>query len=245
MAQHDYVIDNQSAPLSRADINSALQAIVTQNSGASAPATTYANMFWYDTVTNQIKKRNEANSAWITLGTFDETTGKFDPNASFTAVQQGGPLNTGSNKIYLGYRTDNSGIIAQVDSGVYLGRMVTTTQLTAGSAASTQINAPGDMPLYACRAWVNFNGQGAVAIRGSGNVSSITDNGTGQYTVNFATAMPDVSYAPVTMFYSLATNVYPYMPVQVDFSTGSYSFATITASTGLFDPQFISCSVFR
>ncbi len=48
---------------------------------------------------------------------------------------------------------------------------------------------------YKCRAWVNFNGTGTVAIRASGNVSSITDNGTGDYTVNFATAMPDANYS--------------------------------------------------
>jgi hypothetical protein len=46
-----------------------------------------------------------------------------------------------------------------------------------------------------CRAWVNFNGTGTVAIRASFNVSSITDNGTGSYTVNFTTAMPDANYA--------------------------------------------------
>jgi hypothetical protein len=50
---------------------------------------------------------------------------------------------------------------------------------------------------YGCRAWVNFNGTGTVAIRGSGNVSSITDGGTGQYTVNFTTAMPDTNFAVV------------------------------------------------
>jgi hypothetical protein len=48
---------------------------------------------------------------------------------------------------------------------------------------------------YGCRAWVNFNGTGTVAIRASGNVTSITDNGTGLYSVNFTTAMPDVNYA--------------------------------------------------
>jgi len=47
---------------------------------------------------------------------------------------------------------------------------------------------------YGCRAWVNFNGTGTVAIRGSGNVTSITDNGTGDYTVNFTNAMPDANY---------------------------------------------------
>jgi len=55
-------------------------------------------------------------------------------------------------------------------------------------------STPGSAPIYACRAWVNFNGTGTVAIRESGNVSSITDNGTGDYTVNFTTAMQDTSY---------------------------------------------------
>jgi hypothetical protein len=59
------------------------------------------------------------------------------------------------------------------------------------------LNASGTAPLYACRAWVNFNGTGTVAIRASGNVSSITDNGTGDYTVNFATALPDANYCAV------------------------------------------------
>ena len=54
---------------------------------------------------------------------------------------------------------------------------------------------------YGCRAWVNFNGTGTVAIRASGNVSSITDNGTGDYTVNFTTAMPDANYASASIGY--------------------------------------------
>jgi hypothetical protein len=49
--------------------------------------------------------------------------------------------------------------------------------------------------VYTAKAWVNFNGTGTVAIRASGNVTSITDNGTGNYTVNFTTAMTDANYA--------------------------------------------------
>jgi hypothetical protein len=49
-----------------------------------------------------------------------------------------------------------------------------------------------------CRAWVNFNGTSTVAIRGSFNVSSITDNGTGNYTLNFTNALTDANFAPVT-----------------------------------------------
>jgi hypothetical protein len=48
--------------------------------------------------------------------------------------------------------------------------------------------------VYTCKAWVNFNGTGTVAIRASGNVSSITDNGTGDYTINFTSAMSDTNY---------------------------------------------------
>lgn len=80
MATHDYIIDNQSASAFRSDLNGALQAVVTQNSNATAPSTTYANMIWYDTAANQLKKRNEADSAWIVLGTIDEGTGTFTPS---------------------------------------------------------------------------------------------------------------------------------------------------------------------
>lgn len=55
-------------------------------------------------------------------------------------------------------------------------------------------NASGSAPVYAARAWVNFNGTGTVAIRGSGNVSSITDNGTGDYTINYTTALENGNY---------------------------------------------------
>jgi hypothetical protein len=59
-------------------------------------------------------------------------------------------------------------------------------------------NASGSAPVYACRAWVNFNGTTTTpTIRASGNVSSVTRNGTGDYTVNFSTAMPDVNYSAI------------------------------------------------
>ena len=74
-----------------------------------------------------------------------------------------------------------------------------TTQLATTAFVKAQIpsslNASGTAPIYAPRAWANFNGTGTVAIRASGNVSSITDNGTGRYTVNFTNAMPDTYYA--------------------------------------------------
>lgn len=71
MATHDYVINDQTTPAFRSDLNSALNAIVTMNSSATAPSTTYAGMFWFDTANSQLKMRNAGNSAWIIVGELD------------------------------------------------------------------------------------------------------------------------------------------------------------------------------
>jgi hypothetical protein len=74
-----------------------------------------------------------------------------------------------------------------------------TLRIGVGNADSpTEVARFDSVPSYSARAWVNFNGTGTVAIRASGNVSSITDRGTGIYTVNFATAMPDINYCGAT-----------------------------------------------
>ena len=67
-------------------------------------------------------------------------------------------------------------------------------QLTQGGLLQFNSGYGSVATAYGCRAWVNFNGTGTVAIRGSGNVTSITDNGTGAYAVNFTNAMPDANY---------------------------------------------------
>ncbi len=82
MAQHDYVIANQSGLAFRADLNNGLAAIVSQNSGATEPSTTYAYQWWADTTTGLLKLRNAANSAWITIGTLASTNLGLAPAAS-------------------------------------------------------------------------------------------------------------------------------------------------------------------
>ena len=72
---------------------------------------------------------------------------------------------------------------------------LTSPTLTTPNINSAQIpTVSGTAPLYMCRAWVNFKGTATVTILASGNVTSITDNGTGDYTINFTTAMPDANY---------------------------------------------------
>lgn len=80
------------------------------------------------------------------------------------------------------------------------GSLLADVVKSSSSSPVTFQNTSGTEIGTLCRAWVNFNGTGTVAIRASFNVSSITDNGTGDYTVNFTTAMPDVNYAPVFGF---------------------------------------------
>ena len=77
MSQNDLVIANQGFPAFRSDLNSALQALATNNSGTSAPSTTYANMWWYDSANNLLYIRNEDNDAWIKFAELDQTNDKF------------------------------------------------------------------------------------------------------------------------------------------------------------------------
>lgn len=106
-------------------------------------------------------------------------------------------------------------------------------------------SAPGTAPLYACRAWVNFNGTGTVAIRASGNVSSITDNGVGNYTVNFTTAMPDADYAVL-----ITSKEDPGVSAPASFivsqATGSVTIdIRRSTTTAAFDPSIVCVAVFR
>lgn len=113
---------------------------------------------------------------------------------------------------------------------------------------------------YKCRAWVNFNGIGTVAIRASGNVSSITDNGTGDYTVNFSNAMADANYslvgncsadqtfpnAPsvsgVLHINASRTSPYKSQPTTTSCRVVSAPATTISSS---FDAEYITVSIFR
>lgn len=90
MSQHDFDIANQEAADARADINSALKALASLSSGDTAPATTYANMPWYDTSTNIQKMRAEADDAWISMFYLDQSTDTFALFDDTKVVNSGG-----------------------------------------------------------------------------------------------------------------------------------------------------------
>ena len=113
------------------------------------------------------------------------------------------------------------------------------------SDATEAANAPGAAPRYACRAWVNFNGTGTVAIRAAGNVSSITDNGVGLYTVNFTTAMPDTDYSVAVNAGGVAA-VYGNLRTVPALATGSVGVSILTPDPPTnVDASHITVAVFR
>lgn len=200
MAQSDQVVQNATFPSVRADINDNLAALYSQSSGNSAPTVTVAFQPWIDTSSSPpVKKiRNGSNSAWITEGVIDPAGFQV---GGITQIANGGT----------GATTASTALAALLPSQTgNAGKAL----ITSGSAASWD-NAQG------AKAWVNFNGTGTVAIRASYNVSSITDNGVGDYTVNFTTAMVDANYAAVAMGLSgtaaygdsWSTNAYNTAPV--------------------------------
>jgi len=94
MSQNDMVIANQTAALARADINSALQALASNSLGTSAPATTYAGQWWYDSSAAILKLRNSADSAWIDVGIFSSGSFVPYPGLASQAEAEAGTNNT-------------------------------------------------------------------------------------------------------------------------------------------------------
>jgi hypothetical protein len=378
VAQHDYSIANGSGAAVRSDLNNALAAIVSQNSGTTEPSPTYAYMPWADTTTGLYKIRNAANNAWVTVGTLadsnlgllarsggtmtgalladdsgtaalpaiafdgDPDTGAFIPGAnqygiatngseraridssgrflvgtssarnvgatvtynalfenagdtdtgiaivqnranadgaSFilgksrgtaaggtTIVQSGDTIGTfsfaGADGTDL--ETNAASISAQVDgtpgTNDMPGRLVFSTTADGASSPTERFRIsndgsmsaviPGGSTLYPasmCRAWVNFNGTGTPAIRGQYNVSSITDNGTGDFTVNFTTALTDANYSAVlSTEHDGGTGIY-WILIAGDTAPTSSALRLdcFNTSQARSDPRFVSVAIFR
>lgn len=140
MAQHDYVIDNQTAPNFRADLNNALLAIVSNNSGSSAPSTTYANMIWYDSGANILKMRNEADDAWINLGTLDQAANTFAANI-LLASQAEAEAGTNNTKAMTPLRTAQA-IAALVPGAIGNGQTWQSVTRTSGTTYQNTTGKP-------------------------------------------------------------------------------------------------------
>ena len=127
---------------------------------------------------------------------------------------------------------NGSGTVTGISAGGLPDGCITTDEL-----AST---------VNVAKAWVNFNGTGAVAIRASYNVSSITDNGTGDYTVNFTTAMADTNYSvPASAKNTASSNADIRVVGTYSLTTTSVGINTVSHLPAFADPVFVHLAIFR
>lgn len=194
----------------------------------------------------------------------DTNTGIFFPAADTIAFGEGGSEimritsagNVGIGTTSPAEKLDVNGSVAL--RGSTSGSVVLSVPSVAGSTTLTLPATTGtvlnDATVGVCRAWVNFNGTGTVAIRASFNVTSITDNGVGDYTVNFTNALADANYSVVGCMsppYGTTTAPGPVALFAAQRGAGNWTETTPTTSSfritqnSTIDNSYITLSVFR
>ena len=202
----DVILDNQVDARFREATASGVNYV-----GFQAPANIVSDITFtlpsVDGTNGQVLKTDGSGA----LGWADNTT--FATTAEVGGTHTTGSVTSGANSLTVASAT---GIVAGmfivgegIAPGTTVSTIVSTTVTMSANAAATLSSAPvafyiankslspGLVAGQLCLAWVNFDGTGTVAIGASFNVSSITDNGTGDYTVNFTTAMVDANYATI------------------------------------------------
>jgi len=136
---------------------------------------------------------------------------------------------------------NGAGTITGISAGGLPDSCITTDDIAANAVTAAKLGA--DQASGLAKAWVNFNGSGTVAIRASFNVSSITDNGVGEYTVNFTTAMVDVNYVVnIGAVYVTANGWFHFYQSK---TSGSIRFGFITSAGSFADLSDASVAFFR
>lgn len=133
----------------------------------------------------------------------------------------------------------------EVNSRTDTTRVITPSTLEGG--VKTILNASGFAPLFACRAWVNFNGTDTVAIRASANISSVTSEGDGTYLITFTQGMPDANYV-VNSVGSARDDSTALAPVDGSFTTSSFRVRANYGgdnTVGSYSPSICCVTVFR
>ncbi len=177
-----------------------------------------------------------ATTGTVVVTNGGQTVEFADGSASAPSITNSGDTNTGM-------FFPAADTIAFAGGGTEAMRFTSTGLLQFNSGYGSVATA------YGCRAWVNFNGTGTVSIRASGNVSSITDNNTGDYTVNFSTAMPDANYSVQVTRARVDVNLKAGV-LNSGIATGSVRVLTgvgsaSTPSGGVEDADYVFVSVFR
>ena len=187
------------------------------------------------------------NAATVTNGVYTTGDQTIGGTKTFSATISGSVSGTAGNVVGVvalanGGTGANSAALARISLGTNDAANITTGNLAA-ARITTALNATGSAPIYAARAWVLFNGTGTIGIFASGNVTSISDVGVGQYAVNFTTAMQDTNYAVA----GSAGNVITDEILSVKALLTNYcAIDTIgTGGTSRVDSLYVSVAIFR
>jgi len=228
MAEHDYAIANASGAVVRADLNAALAAIVSNNSKASTPSTTFAGMWWYDTAAAKLMRRNAANTAWVEIGPVDDALrAASDTVAGIAELLTTGELLTGTDTTRAatadavaalweqGTDVASAGTISLGEGGYF--NITGTTTITDIDFATDKAGR---------KAWVKFAGaltltHGAnLILPSSSNIVTVA-NDTACFVSEGADVVRCVAYHRASGVALIDTGVAP--TVQVFTSSGTYT----------------------
>ena len=178
MANHDYVIANQTGANTRSDLNNLFQAIVSQNSSSSEPATKYAYMLWADTTSGVLKVRNSANNAWLSV--YSLTTGANTGSLPLAGGTMTGNIVMGTNLVdgidisardaVLTSTTTTANAAMPKAGGAFTGNITTTGLIDTRDVAADGVTADAALP----KAGGTITGTVTVSANAVGTVT--TDN---------------------------------------------------------------------
>ena len=245
---------------------------ISGNAATATTATTASNANLLNNI-SAVNLYNNMGDPHSTRSSFDATTPSYGFGYRFVQGNANGPGTGGSQYYswYIGLGSEypatgggSYGAMFAVDRNVttpYLSvrynesnsfgawRKVAAGFADSAGSATALSTASGSAPSYSARAWVNFDGTGSVSVRASGNVSSISDNGTGDYTVNFSTGMPDANYTVNGSVNTISGNVGIFTSVinSTDFNKTTSSVRVNSYNQGgvLFDTNSTNVVIFR
>jgi hypothetical protein len=207
MSQNDFNLANQSFPDMRSDMNSAFQALASNSSGATAPSTTYAYQWWYDTANDILKMRNGDNDAWINIASFDQATDTWSPYVGATALTAtGAELNQLDGNVFTAGASIAGDFVPDADSTRDLGSstkawaeahvdkvLTDTFEDRSASKSVDAVYVTDGLPKM--MGSLTYSSGTPSVVTGSLNLSSLTDNGVGDATFNFTNSMSILSLA--------------------------------------------------
>lgn len=225
MSQHDYVIDNQNGAAFRADLNGALNAVVTNNSGNTAPSATFAGMLWDDTLNGKIKKRNTSNSDWIVIGDLESQNMGL---ASKQGVQS---------QAYTSFNTTGSAGTLVVTTSPGYGALTTNQRMyltfNVGSTGADTLNRDST----GAKLLKQYNNLGAkvTAVFATGQRADVVYDGTDYVILDSlppdASAIPQIQTLSTPTFAGGAMTI-PGVAFSLDFRSTTLANPTITRVSG-------------